>query len=95
MEGGHLGRGGNGNGGTFGFVAVFLFPVHNSLAGACGAGLTKPPQSAWSPAGLLSASLLCVFLPTIQLGPATGFSFGQIFLQLSLNHFEGRRVRWV
>lgn len=55
------GGGGNGNGGAFGFVVVFLFPFHNSLAGACGAGLTKPPQSAWSPAGLLTVQVCCVY----------------------------------
>lgn len=33
---------GGGRGGL-GFVMVFLFPFHNGLASACGAGLTKPP----------------------------------------------------
>lgn len=52
----------------------------------------KCPESRRAPH---SASLLCVFLPTIQLGPATGSSFGQIFYSFSLIAFEERRVRWV
>lgn len=52
----------------------------------------KCPESRRAPH---SASLLCVFLPTIQLGPATGPALGKYFYSFSLIAFERRRARWV
>lgn len=79
-----------------GFVTVFLFPFHNSLASACRAGLTKPPRSAQSPAGLLTAQVCHVcsdqqYSWAQQQAPA----LGKYFYSFSLIALDGRRVRWV